>query len=44
MFVPYFNLFNIHSHTPEGENLESYDRLKLGFKFAESPTHLENAS
>ena len=44
MFVPYFSLFNIHSHMPEGENPDSCDRWKLGVKFAELPVHEENAS
>ena len=33
MFVPYFSLFNIHSHTPVGENprflWQVWTRLKL---------------
>ena len=44
MFVPYFNLFNIHSHTPEGKNPDSYDRWKPGLKFADLPAHEENVS
>ena len=30
MFVPYFGLFNIHSHMPEAENPDSYDKWEPG--------------
>ena len=32
MFVPYFSVFNILSHTPEEEIPDSYDKCERAFK------------
>ena len=32
MFVPYFSAFKIHSHTPGGKILDSYDNCEPGLK------------